>query len=261
MKQALKQFLQLPGLVQIRRALYERRFRGRPQGHLFRGVFTTFAEAVRSAPQRLPLGYDNRAAAAMYQGRPLFSEDYAVLFWLQRILAPGSKVFDYGGHAGSAFDVWTEHLPLPPGVEWTIYDVPEVVEEGRRRNASRNGTIPGFTTDFAQASGCDVFLASGSLQYVEQPLSESLAGLPAKPRHLLLNQLPLHASEQYVTLQNIGTCYCPYAVFHEQRFHDSLKALGYELLHTWDNPAKGCYIPTHPRHTAAPYRGALLTLR
>lgn len=260
MKSAVKAVLQLPVLVQLRRLLYERRFRRIEGGHGFRGVFETFEAAARSAPTTQPTGYDHAAPAKMYGWRPLFSEDYAVLFWLTRILRPNDRVFDYGGHAGSAFDVWVKHMPLPPGVRWQIQDVPEVVAEGLRRNQERTGTLPEFTSDFAAASGADILLASGSLQYVAEPLAQRLAGLAVRPRWLLLNQLPLHPHTQFATLQNIGTCFCPYLVFHEQRFFEELKALGYCLHTTWDNPAKGCFIPTYPHHTASPYRGALLEL-
>jgi putative methyltransferase (TIGR04325 family) len=259
-KSTIKAMLELPPLVQLRRLRYERVFRTIRAGHLFRGVFATFDDAARSAPTSRPVGYDHADAAAMYQDRPLFSEDYAVLFWLARLLQPGHRVFDHGGHAGSAFDAWTRVLPLPPGVTWQIHDVAAVCAEGRRRNASRTGVVPSFTTDFADASGADVLLASGSLQYVAEPLATRVAALPRRPRWLLLNQLPVHPREQYVTLQNIRTCYCPYVVFHDAAFFASLRELGYVLLHRWDNPAKGCHIPTHPRHTAAPYVGALLEL-
>jgi putative methyltransferase (TIGR04325 family) len=259
-KMAVKAMLQLPPLVQLRRVAYEREFRGIRAGHLFRGVYASFDEAARSAPASRPVGYDHEAPAAMYGDRPIFSEDYAVLFWLARLLGPGQRVFDHGGHAGSAFDAWMQVLPLPAGATWQIHDVPAVCDEGRRRNQRRTGVKPVFTTDFADASGAAILLASGSLQYIEQPLSERLAGLRAKPRYLLLNQLPVHPRLRYVTLQNIRTCYCPYVVFHDQAFFASLHALGYSVRHRWENPAKGCHIPTHPRHTAAPYVGALLEL-
>jgi putative methyltransferase (TIGR04325 family) len=259
-KSTIKAILQLPPLVQLRRLRYERQFRGIRAGHLFRGVFPSFDEAARSAPASTPVGYDHDAPAGMYQDRPIFSEDYAVLFWLARVLGPGQRVFDHGGHAGSAFDAWVRVLPLPAGVTWQIHDVAAVCAEGRRRNEQRIGTKPAFTTDFADASGADVLLASGSLQYIAQPLAERLASLPRKPRHLLLNQLPVHPREQYVTLQNIRTCFCPYVVFHDDAFFASLRALGYTLRHRWENPAKSCHVPTYPRHTAAPYVGALLEL-
>lgn len=258
MKSAIKAVLQLPGLVQLRRARYERKFRSPAMGHGFRGVYDSFAAALRSAPEPQRVGYDNENAAAMYVGRPVFPEDYAVLFWLSRLLRENARVLDYGGHAGSAFDAWSALLPLPAGTAWTVHDVPAVVEAGRRRNAQRTGVLPSFTTDFGAASGVDVLVASGSLQYVEQPLHERLAALAEKPRHLLINQLPVHPRDQFVTLQNIATCYCPYVIFHEGRFFDGLRSLGYRVVDTWTNPGKGCWIPTYPKHTAAPYRGALL---
>ncbi len=260
MKSAIAAMLQLPPLVQLRRALYEREFRGIRAGHKFRGVYATFEAALRSAPGSCPIGYDTPAAAKMYEDRPLFSEDYAVLFWLTRLLCPGHRVFDYGGHAGSAFDVWVKSLQLPVGVRWQIHDVPEVVAEGERRNGRRSGLVPEFTTNFTDASGADVLLASGSLQYVPEPLADRIALLTVRPRWLLLNQLPLHKQQQYVTLQNIRTCYCPYVIFHEQKFFGSLHDIGYRLLTTWENPAKGCYIPTYPYFTISSYRGALLEL-
>lgn len=252
--------MRLPPLLAADRWRYERAFAGNAYG-AFRGVFETFAEAAASAPATRPLGYDNPLAAAMYADRPVFPEDYAVLFWLRSILEPGLVLFDYGGHAGGMYDAFARVLTLPEGFRWVIYDVPAVVEEGRRLSERKPRPHLSFTTDFAVAREADILLASGSLQYVDTPLAERLRELGRLPRHVLVNQVPLHDTREVVTLQNTATCYCPYRVFNRHAFLESLTHLGYELVDTWRNVAKGCFIPTYPDHSVEHYTGAYFRLR
>lgn len=259
-KQAIEAITSLPPLRAAERWAYERTFAGNAPG-AFRGVFPSFGEAVASAPQTRPLGYDNPQAAALWAERPIFAEDYAVLFWLKSLAQPGFRMFDYGGHTGAVYDAFARVLQLPDGFDWNIYDVPAVVEEGRKISLVRHRPHVRFTTEFGDAAGVDVLLASGSLQYVDIPFHERLVALERRPMHIIVNQLPLHDELEFVTLQSIGTAFCPYRVFHRRRFVDSLESIGYETVDSWSNRCKKCRIPTYPQHAVEHYSGAYFRLR
>jgi putative methyltransferase (TIGR04325 family) len=260
LKRTAKNAASIPPVLAAYRWLYEREFGSGKLPHAFRGVFPSFADAAASAPTKGFMGYDNSEAADMYHGRPIYPEDYSVLFWLRTLMQPGMRLFDYGGHAGGMFDAFRSVLKLPERFEWEIYDVAAVIEAGRKANVSRPEPRPAFTTDWSHASGAGILLASGSLQYVETSLAERLKGLNRLPDHLVINQLPLHHEHEFSTLQCIGSVFCPYRIFAREKFFSSLHALGYRTVDTWSNPNKSCYIPTYPSHTLYEYSGACLRL-
>jgi putative methyltransferase (TIGR04325 family) len=248
-------------LVYLTRFLYERQFRSEAGRGLFRGVYRDFDAAIASAPSGNPIGYDHSAAAQMYEARPVFPEDYAVLFWLRPLLAAGVRVLDFGGHAGGLFDAVRGLVDLPADIEWTIYDLPAVVEHGLARNSSRRDPLPRFTSSLESVMDADVMLASGSPQYCVAEFAGAVLSLREPPRHIILNQIPLHEGREFVTLQNIGTAFCPYWVRNREQFLKPLLAAGFDLVDMWTNPGKECRIPTYPRQTRPVYYGAYLRLR
>ena len=240
------------------RALYERRFRSSTSLGRFRGVYPDFATAIASAPTDRPTGYDHEAAGQMYSDRPIFPEDYAVLFWLIPLLQGGLRVLDVGGHAGGMLDAFRILPSWPEDVSWTICDVEAAVQHGRDLNAARPAPKPNFINQLEDADAADILLASGSLQYFDSTMPQLLDELRALPSHIIINQLPLHETEEFVTLQNIGTAYCAYWIRNRGRFLQGLMQQGYELIDIWENPGKNCIIPTYPRQTRPVYFGAYL---
>ena len=239
---------------------YERHFARAEQVNLFRGVYESFTEAECSAPHTKPLGYDHPAPAAMYEERTrlIFPSDYPMLFWLQCLLATGqcSSLFDLGGHIGVGYYAYQRYLHYPQHLRWLVCDVPAVVARGREWAGTHDklGQLS-FTESLEDASGVDLFFASGSLQYLPQEFGEVLAGLAQPPQHLLINLLPLHLRESYFTLQNIGTAFCPFRISAEQRFVHQVTGLGYRLVDRWTNLEKACPIPFHPEHSLDRYHG------
>jgi len=248
----------MPPVVYAVRALYERRFCGSAGRGLFRGVYGDFQAAIAAAPSKMRTGYDHSLAAEMYADRPVFAEDYAVLFWLRPLLASGAKVLDFGGHAGGMFDAFGELLSWPEDLSWTIYDVPAVVERGEALYAERSGVRPRFIDDLARFDGADLILASGSPQYCDAEFAQTVLSLGERPSHVIFNQVPLCEGQQFVTLQNIGTAFCPYWVRNREAFLQPLLDQGYELVDMWSNPGKECRIPTYPRQTRPEYFGGYL---
>ena len=250
---------ELPGMRGWLAARYERRFAANTQENLFRGVFESFDQAAASAPATRPIGYDHPEPAAMYRQRmkELYATDYPVLFWLGQSFQAGARsLFELGGHVGVSYYSYQKVLPFPAELQWSVHDVPTVMERGRAlaNHADSLGKLK-FEPDFAQAAGADIFLAMGVLQYLPQTLAERLRSLPALPPVLLLNLTPLHAAASYFTLQSIGAAFCPYRIDREDEFIASLQSLGYRLRDAWINPEKSCQIPFHANRNLSFYRG------
>jgi putative methyltransferase (TIGR04325 family) len=263
--QALDRIADWAPIAGLLRRRYDRRFENNRGANLFRGVFTGFDDARRSAPSSRPVGYDNPASAQLYaeRMRKAYATDYPVLFWLQKLLAAGhQRIFDLGGHVGVTYYAYRRYLELPAGLGWQVHDVPAVVDHGRRMAAEHDpeGRLS-FCDGFDEADGAPVLVALGSLQYLPDTLPDLLARLAAPPSHLLLNLVPLHEQHDYYTLQSIGTAFCPYRISARGAFVASFEALGYELVDQWENPEKRCDIPFHPDRSLDRYHGLYLRRR
>ena len=244
---------------------YERLFSSDEFFGTFRGIFSTFDEALRSAPPNRPQGFDNADYAKAYRERMVrvYSYDYPVLFWLAPILLPGAKILDYGGHVGVQFYSYQRYIDFPERMRWLVCDVPAVVEMGRAiaREEGVDGRLA-FTTDVREADGADVFICAGALQFVERPLlHETLSSLSHPPAHLLLNKLPLRDGRGFVTLQNAGPMYVAQHVFDRAAFVTNLERVGYEMVDQWEDRVHSCLIPFHPDMDVPHYSGMYLRRR
>ncbi len=239
-------------------AKLKRRFNNR----YCRGVFQTFQEA-RSAilPGRL-VGYDNPAAATLYadRGDCVLPSDCTVCSWLGQLLADHRSVFDFGGNLGRLYFAFQQRLSFPPDMRWLICDVPAVVRVGREAALRRYATQLAFTTEFGLAGGFEILLTAGALQYVEQELAQLLSSLSNKPRHLLINRVPLSDRPTCFTVQDIGPVCCPYRIANRAEFLRSLHRLGYTVVASWLCPERKCRILFHPSRRVDAYSGLYLRL-
>jgi putative methyltransferase (TIGR04325 family) len=254
----------VPILKSILERYYERVFSTTGSG-MFRGVYSSFKEAAAAAPTTKKLGFDHQESSRLYDDRltHIFPEDYPVLFWLCPILEPGCRVFDFGGHRGNHFYSYAGYINYPLDLSWTVCDVAAVVEAGKElaRQKNKAGQL-NFTTDFQAGAGATVFLAAGSLHYVESPpFPEALACLHAKPKHLILNKLPLYNGKPYVTLQNGKVAFHPLYVYNRAAFVTALNNLGYDLIDEWVVPTRHGRIPFHAEVSFPTYTGLYLRLR
>ncbi len=234
-----------------RRRRYDRLFESATGLALWRGVYASFAEAEAAAPRTRPVGYDNPAPAQMYRGDYLervFPRDYPLLFWLRRLLAGGARrVFDFGGHVGTKFYAYRRYVEHAPELTWTVYDVPAVRQAGAELAAQRGDAQALRFADSPQAaSGCEVLLAIGSLQYVETSLGTLLRGLAQPPAHVLVNEFTAYPGRSIVTLQSVGTAFCPYKFVNRDEFVQDVQAAGYARVDAWSNPEKSCRVPFEP---------------
>lgn len=223
----------------------------------FRGVYASFAEAEASLPAGARVGYDHDDLAGLYRHRmgKANQSDYAVLFWLKGILDEHSFVFDFGGHVGVSHHGWRTYLDYRPGMQWLVYDLPAIVKVGAELARERPSQGLAFTSDVADARGCTIFLAAGSLQYVDEPLSALLTRTGSLPRHLLVNKLPLYDGPTFVTVQSTGRAFHPYRIYNRVEFVSDVTALGYHVVDDWSNREQHCEIPFEPERNIDAYSG------
>jgi putative methyltransferase (TIGR04325 family) len=237
-----------PGILAIRRRLYERSFARRQRVNMYRGVFDSFGAAARSAPPTKPLGYDNPAAAEMYDevNAPTL-RDYPALFWLQRAVAAGQRaIFDLGGHVGIKYYAFRDRLAPSEPLRWQVCDVPAVVARGAQLAAAREAAEQlRFTSEWRDIAGADVVFASGSVQYLETPIGTMLAASAARPSYVIINNAALHPSRSFFTLNSIGVAFCPYRVQSEPELSAEIEALGYRRVDRWETP-RTFRIPFEP---------------
>lgn len=244
---AVDNLLRWPGLHHWRRKKYDRRFASAQHVNLFRGVYADLAQAGAAIPATKPTGYDHSGPAAMYdeRTRQIYPSDYPILFWLHKLLSPAcARVFDIGGHIGVGYYAYRKYFDYPANVQWCVSDVPAVVRRGRElaREWDPSGRLT-FTSELTEAANFDIVFASGSLQYLPQTLGELLSGLAVKPRHVLVNLMPLHPTETYYTVQNIGEAFCPYRIEALPQFIAAMRTAGYGVRDRWENLEKRCEIP------------------
>jgi putative methyltransferase (TIGR04325 family) len=227
---------------------------------LFRGVFPSFETAALNIPSGRPLGYDNPVSATrmLSEWLAVHPSDYPVLFWLAKLL-PGSKaVFDWGGSVGLKYFAFSPYLNYANDLVWTVGEVPAVAELGREIARHESAAALRFTTDFEGLSGADILLASGVVQFIDDPFA-LLRAQSQLPRHLIINKVPAYDKPSAVTLHNMGTAFCPYHLFNRPDFVGALEARSYRLVDEWRLPGVGCQIPLHPEHSIGAYSGFYLT--
>jgi putative methyltransferase (TIGR04325 family) len=240
----LRSAWRVPLLGTALRAAYSSHFARMPPNR-FHGVHPDFAAAQRAIPQGARIGYDHDALQGMYRLRmdKACESDYAVLFWLRGLLGADMRVFDFGGHVGVSWYGWRKYLHFAPGQRWLVCDVPAIVAEGEALARERGAQGLAFTSRIEDGAGCDVLLVAGSLQYVDLSLPQLIAQLGSRPPHVLVNKLPVHPSESFVTVQSTGRAFHPYRIYHRDAFVDGVTALGYRLVDEWANREQYCRIP------------------
>lgn len=226
-----------------------------------RGVYATFDAATAAAPPIKVIGYDGADSANWYQEKfsEVWLEDYPAMFWLERAFAAGTRVFEIGGHVGEAFYAYRQFVEYPEALQWTILDVPTIAADGARIAAERGAENLRFISEMRDVPEADVVFAAGALQYFEQPvLADSIRAMAAPPDWVIVNSTPMHDGEPYITLQNIGSAYCPYRIFNREELIASITTLGYELVHSWQKDRK-VVIPGHPDKCFDHYSGLVFS--
>ena len=230
---------------------------------MFSGVYPSFEAAENAIPPGKIVGFDHSETAAFLGQRArILPSDYPIMYWLRELMGPGTRILDFGGYSGISYRAYASYLRYPDGMKWIVYDVPTVIAAARKLHepVALTEKYLRFTDSMTDVDCVDIFLASGSLHYCKENLSAFIQRLRIRPRHLLLNKLPLITGKPFVTLQNMGPAIAPYRIFNADELSQEVKALGYRVVDTWGNPDVACYIPFHPDSTVKEFTGMLLCL-
>ena len=228
---------------------------------LQRGVFATFEQAWSVARRGRHAGHDHPDAITLHfeLSRALRASDYAVLYWLCRIGAQEGnlKVLDFGGNAGNLYYSYLSYLKetVQP-IAWTVFDLPAVIEEGRRIGAERNATALTFTDSLNDASDANVLLVSGAFHYWETSVGAFFDAFSRPPEHVILNRTPVHEKQApFITVQRTESYAVPCIVRNTGDLMSSFAALGYRLVDRWPALELRLLMPLFPERTVPHYSG------
>jgi len=223
----------------------------------FRRDFSSFAAAQASASKYIQSGHEHPDEIRFHTSisDTVRESDYPLLFHLAPLISELRHVFDFGGNIGNLFYSYQHKLNFGPTLLWTVYDLPVKKPLGEKLAAQRAETRVRFTNDLTAASGADVFIASGSLHYFEEPLHEILASLDVLPRHVFVNRAPFSTGPDLITVQDNRSYLVPCKLHSRTTLITGMQALGYELRSEWPVHERRLLIPTHPDLCARNYSG------
>lgn len=224
---------------------------------LFYGIYESYEQALAEIPPARVAGWNNEASASIWVDEisPMRAGTYPVLFWLSHLLREGATIVDYGGSIGLTYYGFQRFARLPAGSRWVVVEVPKIVAQGRRVAARESAVGLEFETAIAAAPKADIFLSLGALQYMKDSVPGLLELPAAKPRHVILNKVPLTQKDAFWTLQNFGPSISPYRIYNEAEFIDYFKKSGYVLKDRWRVHELDCYIPFHPSRCVRFFEG------
>jgi hypothetical protein len=156
-----------PGIAQLRRKLYEARFRAGRYHCGYSGRYASFEAAERALPTGLS-GFDHDAMAdighytTMAGGiEPMPATEYPVLLWLRGALDQGARtLLDLGGYVGHAFRQYDQYLAFPDDFRWTVFDLPHITRAGQALAAQQPTPRLRFSNSIDDGCGLDILLAA-----------------------------------------------------------------------------------------------------
>ena len=223
----------------------------------FRRVFASFPAAQACASRYIQAGHEHADEIRYHTSisGAVRESDYPLLFHLAPLAPELRHVFDLGGNVGNLFYAYQTKVHFPPTLLWTVYDLPVKKPLGEKLAAERGETRIRFANTLAEASGSDVFIASGSLHYFEQPLPELLRPLQRLPSHVFVNRTPCSAGADLITVQDNRSYLVPCKLHSRANLVAGMQALGYELQSEWPVHELRLLVPTHPDLCARTYSG------
>ena len=225
-------------------------------------VFNSLSEAVAAARPYAEGGHENAEHSKLHMSlaevpRP---SDYAALFHMRGLILDGAKIFDFGGSIGNLFYLYDRYLNLPPDCIWLVFELPAWVELGQNVATKRDENRLRFTRKWEDATGAELLIASGSLQYFDTPLSQMVSELPEKPSHILINRTPLIDGPTKATVQDGGTHRVGCVLYNRTEFVTAFEAIGYEVVDSWKAWELSLKVVGKPEYSALPYSGFFFRL-
>ncbi len=181
--------------------------------------------------------------------------DYPVIFHLSRIPLEGCRCFDLGGNTGNLFYLYDQYVHFPTSFRWTVCDFPANIRCGQDLARQRGESRLCFTQDRDEASGRDVLLISGALHYLEYSLADFLAGLPAPPKYVLVNRVPLVDAPTAATIQFVGGVMVACRLLNRADLMAEMERIGYRAVDQWSAPELSLPLPFDPEYSVRQYSG------
>jgi putative methyltransferase (TIGR04325 family) len=223
----------------------------------FRRSFPSFSAAQACAALYIQAGHEHPDDIRFHTSiaGTLRESDYPILFHLGPLAPEIRSVFDFGGNVGNLFYSYEREMHFPATLAWVVYDLPIKKVLGAKLAAERGESRIRFSSSIAEASGSDVFIASGSLHYFEEPLHEILATLPQLPKHVFVNRTPCSPGPDLITVQDNKSYLVPCKLHSRSGLIKGMEAMGYELRSEWPVYERRLIVPTHPDLSARTYSG------
>lgn len=223
----------------------------------FHRVFPSFAAAQACASKYIQAGHEHPDEIRFHTAisDTVRESDYPVLFHLAPIASQLRRVFDLGGNVGNLFYAYQSKVAFASELIWTVYDLPVKKPLGEKLAAQRSESRVRFAESIAEASGSDVFIASGSLHYFEQPLHEMLLSLADLPTHVFVNRSPCSSGAGLITVQDNRSYLVPCKLHSRRELIAGLRTLGYALQAEWPVYERRLSVPTHPELCERTYSG------
>lgn len=235
----------------------------------YRRNYSSFEQAAASARRFIPSGHEHPDDVAFHSSiaDTIRESDFPVLFHLAPQVSGFSKVFDLGGNVGNLFYAYQKELNFPADLVWYVFDLPAKKPAGQALARQRNELRIRFSDSLADASGCDLFIASGSLHYFEQPLDQMLLSLDRLPPHVIVNRTPCFQqldspedsarpfNDDLITVQDNRTYLVPCIVHNSDKLVASMSKIGYSLRASWPVHERKLWVPLFPDRSSEYYSG------
>jgi putative methyltransferase (TIGR04325 family) len=223
------------------------------------GLFDTFEEGWLAARKARPAGHEHPDDIAIHLAlsMDLRPSDYAALYWLCQIASADIRIFDFGGNVGNLYYSYSPYLRGKfHAIEWTVLDLPLIVEEGKKLSARWETPEMRFTLSTADALGCSVLLVSGAFHYWEKSVPAFLEQFVELPEHIILNRTPVHdAQPSFISVQCTKSYAVPCIVRNAPQLVAEFTAAGYTLIDRWPALELKLRPPLFPDHAVQHYSG------
>lgn len=264
MPDLVKLLKNLPPIKSLRRQRGQRIYLSKWGAGYHHGAFKSFAEARAWLPSNREFSFPSFVDEYVNErSHRIYAFDYPVLFWLRKALDDGARsVLDIGGSIGNQYYAYGQYIHYPPDLSWHVQELPAFIQVGRELAQKRQAPRLTFSDQLDPATlNADILIAAGALEFIEGfDLASFLKHAKQRPRHILLNKLPLYDGPTHVSTQNIGNgSFVPHHVYNRQQFIAAIEQTGYRLADSWSVPERGFQVPGQPENSFDEYAGLYFT--
>lgn len=222
------------------------------------GVYPTFAEGWAAARKTSLAGHEdpNEVKIHLRLAEELRPSDYAALYWISRIQPRSLKLFDYGGSVGNLYYSYSPYLREMASVDWTVFEIPNVVEGGREIAAERKAVRLRFVDSVDSFRAEQILLVSGAFHYWEQDIPAFVRHFGEVPQDIIINRSPVHEKQtSFITVQGTASAAFPCKVWNAGELVSGFAASGYQLIDRWRAWELSVHRPFFPAFSVPHYSG------